>query len=109
LQPGWSLELQVVPVPVAPVFVQLMVFWPWRWLGQVFVPHWPVRHMTSQAHELSHLIEPHAGLPVQLTVHGPLPQLIDPHASVPVQLMSQPLEPHVIDPHAPPLAQSIVH
>lgn len=84
------------------------MFIPLPWLGHVFAPHWPVRHVTSQPHELAHEILPHAGLPVQLTMHGPLPHVMLPHAWSPTHVMSQPFEPQVIAPHASLLGQSIV-
>jgi hypothetical protein len=57
--------------------------------GQVSVPHWSlVAHVTSHAHAWAHEIEPHAFVPLQLTVQAPSlpPQSMFPHASVPLQL-----------------------
>ncbi len=68
--------------------------------GQVFVPQSPVVQITSHEQALAQLIDPHAFVPVQVTVHAvpPVPHVMLPHAPSPVQMIS----------HAMPLGQATV-
>jgi hypothetical protein len=81
--------LQLVATSLAQMPPLAQVVPPWR--GQLFVPHCPVPQVTSHEQALLQPIDPHALVPLQITVHAvpPLPHVMLPHAESPLHTMSQ--------------------